>query len=137
MLTKSSFLLVAVLAVSLSSFADSKDPLLFQTPTLSATQSAFVYGGVIWIVSREGGEANRLVTGRDLETGPIFSPDGSIVAFSGNYDGNIDVYVVPSAGGEPPRLTYHPGADIAVAWAPDGLSVLFMSHRYSTNDPDK
>ena len=97
MLTKSSFLLVAVLAVSLSSFADSKDPLLLQTPTLSATQIAFVYGGDIWIVSREGGEANRLVTGRDLESGPIFSPDGSMVAFSGNYDGNIDVYVVPSA----------------------------------------
>jgi tricorn protease len=137
MLTKSSFLLVAVLAVSLSSFADSKDPLLLQTPTLSATQIAFVYGGDIWIVSREGGEANRLVTGRDLESGPIFSPDGSMVAFSGNYDGNIDVYVVPSAGGEPRRLTYHPGADIAVGWSPDGKNILFRSHRASTNDPNK
>jgi tricorn protease len=78
-----------------------------------------------------------LVTGRDLESGPIFSPDGSLIAFSGNYDSNVDVYVVPSAGGEPRRLTYHPGPDVAVGWTPDGKSVLFHSHRNSTNDPDK
>ena len=137
LLVKSSFALVAVLAISLFSFADPKAPLLLQTPTLSATQIAFVYAGDIWIVSREGGEAHRLVTGRDLESGPIFSPDGSMVAFSGNYDSNTDVYVVPSTGGEPHRLTYHPGADVAVGWTPDGKSVLFTSHRASTNDPDK
>jgi tricorn protease len=60
-----------------------------------------------------------------------------MVAFSGNYDSNVDVYVVPSAGGEPRRLTYHPGPDVAVGWTPDGKSVLFHSHRNSTNDPDK
>ncbi len=60
-----------------------------------------------------------------------------MVAFSGNYDSNVDVYVVPSTGGEPRRLTYHPGDDIAVGWTPDGKSVLFHSHRHSTNDPDK
>ena len=70
------------------SFGDAKTPLLLQTPTISKTQIAFVYGGDIWIVGREGGEARRLVTGRDLESGPIFSPDGSMVAFSGNYDSN-------------------------------------------------
>jgi tricorn protease len=137
-LVKSPFLLVALLAIAVCGFAaDPKVPLLFQTPTLSATQIAFVYGGDIWIVGRSGGEAHRLVTGRNLESGPIFSPDGSMVAFSGDYDGNIDVYVVPSAGGEPRRLTYHPGADVAIGWTPDGSSVLFMSHRDSTNDPDK
>ncbi len=138
MLTKSSFLLVALLAISVSSFAaDPKGPLLLQTPTVSATQIAFVYAGDIWIVSREGGDAHRLVSGRDLGSGPIFSPDGSMVAFSGDYDGNVDVYVVPSAGGEPRRITYHPGADVAVGWTPDGKSVLFRSHRTSVNDPDK
>ncbi|HXA78172.1 MAG TPA: PDZ domain-containing protein [Candidatus Acidoferrales bacterium] len=136
-LAKSCFVLVAVLSISLCSFADPKAPLLLQTPTLSATQIAFVYAGDIWIVARAGGEAHRLVTGRDLESGPIFSPDGSMVAFSGNYDSNTDVYVVPSTGGEPRRLTYHPGADVAVGWTPDGKSVLFSSHRASTNDPDK
>ncbi|HLV96462.1 MAG TPA: hypothetical protein VKS44_14825 [Candidatus Acidoferrales bacterium] len=115
----------------------SGDPklLLLQTPTLSKTQIAFVYGGDIWIVSRDGGDAQRLVTGTDLATGPIFSPDGSMVAFSGNYDSNVDVYVVPSTGGEPRRLTYHPGADVAVGWTPDGKSVLFRSPRTSDNDP--
>jgi len=102
---KISILIFAVLAIISASFGDSKKLLLLQTPTLSKTEIAFVYGGDIWIVSRAGGEAHRLVTGRDLSTGPIFSPDGSIVAFSGNYDGNVDVYVVPSTGGEPRRLT--------------------------------
>jgi tricorn protease len=125
------------LAFTCFSFGDAKTPLLLQTPTISKNQIAFVYGGDIWIVGREGGEARRLVTGRDLESGPIFSPDGLMVAFSGNYDSNVDVYVVPSAGGEPRRLTYHPGPDVAVGWTPDGKSVLFHSHRNSTNDPDK
>ncbi len=125
------------LAFTCFSFGDAKIPLLLQTPTISKNQIAFVYGGDIWIVGREGGEAQRLVTGRDLESGPVFSPDGSMVAFSGNYDSNVDVYVVPSTGGEPRRLTYHPGPDVAVGWTPDGKSVLFHSHRKSTNDPDK
>ena len=110
--------------------------LLLQTPTLSQTQIAFAYGGDIWIVSREGGMAQRLVTGTDLLSGPIFSPDGSMVAYSGNYNGNQDVYVVPSSGGEPRRLTYHPGSDVAVGWTPDGKSVLFRSPRTSASDPD-
>jgi tricorn protease len=143
MVAKLALLVLAVCAaVQFSSlFADARSAtaepklLLLQTPTLSKTQIAFVYGGDIWTVPREGGAAERLVTGADLETGPIFSPDGSMVAFSGNYDGNVDVYVVPSTGGEPRRLTYHPGPDIAVAWTPDGKNVLFQSARTSDNDP--
>ena len=143
MFVKLPLLVLAVLAAIQVSplFAGAKNAtgesklLLLQTPTLSKTQIAFVYGGDIWTVSRDGGDAHRLVTGTDLETGPIFSPDGSMVAFSGNYDGNVDVYVVSSTGGEPRRLTYHPGPDIATAWTPDGKSVLFQSSRTSDNDP--
>src|SRR5215472_10393382 len=112
-------------------------PLLLRSPSISKTQIAFTYGGDIWTVSRDGGQAQRLVTGYDLETGPIFSPDGSMVAFSGDYDGNVDVYVVPSTGGEPRRLTYHPDPDVAVGWTPDGKDILFVSSRASTNDPPK
>ncbi|HTA51838.1 MAG TPA: PDZ domain-containing protein [Candidatus Acidoferrum sp.] len=130
-------MLAAFFAIALSTSAQSKAPLLLQTPTISSTQIAFVYGGDIWVVGRQGGEAKRLVTGTDLETGPVFSPDGSMVAYSGDYDGNIDVYVVPSIGGDPKRLTYHPGPDIAIGWTPDGKSVLFRSHRDSTNDANK
>ena len=83
---------------------------------------------------RSGGRASRLVTGFDLEGAPYFSPDGESVAFTGNYHGNVDVFVVPSSGGEPRRLTYHPGADVAVGWTPDGKSILFRSGRASYAD---
>jgi tricorn protease len=112
-------------------------PLLLQNPTVSKTQIAFAYGGDIWIVSRDGGNAHRLATGTDRLSDPIFSPDGTLVAYTGNYHGNDDVYVVPAAGGEPVRLTYHPDADVAVGWTPDGKSVLFRSQRYSYSDPDQ
>src|SRR5208282_3066686 len=112
-------------------------PLLLQSPTVSTTQIAFAYGGDIWIVSREGGEAQRLVTGTGMLGAPLFSPDGSTIAYTGDYDGNLDVYVVPASGGEPRRLTYHPGADVAVGWTPDGKEILFQSHRDSPTDSNK
>ncbi|HZZ66148.1 MAG TPA: hypothetical protein VFE17_11650, partial [Candidatus Baltobacteraceae bacterium] len=101
------------------------------------TQIAFEYGGDIWTVNRSGGQAHRLVTGFDLEGAPYFSPDGSKVAFSGNYNGNVDVYVVSASGGEPKRLTFHPRDDVAVGWTPDGKNVLFRSGRASYSDPDQ
>jgi|HubBroStandDraft_6_1064221.scaffolds.fasta_scaffold00986_10 tricorn protease len=122
--------LLSVFCTLLSRAQDSK-PLLLQSPTLSATQIAFSYGGDIWIVDRTGGDARRLVTGTGLESGPIFSPDGKWVAYTGDYDGNQDVYVVATAGGEPRRLTYHPATDVAIGWTPDGKSVLFRSTRNS------
>jgi tricorn protease len=62
-------------------------------------------------------------------TNPHFSPDGRSIAFSGEYAGNFDVYVVPADGGEPKRLTWHPGADLVEGWTPDGKSILFSSNR--------
>src|SRR6266567_1958826 len=94
-----------VLGLGTSPAQDSR-PLLLQSPTVSKTQIAFAYGGIIWIVERDGGDARRLVAGTDIETGPVFSPDGTRVAYTGDYDGNQDVYVVPAAGGEPRRLTF-------------------------------
>jgi tricorn protease len=105
-------------------------PLLLRQPTLSRTQIVFVTGGDLWAVSRQGGEARRLTsTGRVRN--PLFSPDGSQIAFTGEEDGNYDVYVMPAAGGLPRRLTYHPGPDFAVGWTPDGKGVLFGSQRHS------
>src|SRR5262249_3721048 len=57
--------------------------------------------------------------------------DGSLLAFTGQYEGNADVYVVPATGGVPRRLTFHPGPDEAVGWTPDGKNVLFRSQRSS------
>ena len=109
-------------------------PLLLQHPTLSKDTIAFDFAGEIWTVARAGGAASRLVTGQGRNFGPVFSPDGSRIAFTGTYDENTDVYVVPASGGEPTRLTYHPGPDVAVGWSPDGKSILFQSGRKTLRD---
>ena len=105
--------------------------LLLQKPTLSATQIVFVYAGDLWVVGREGGTAQRLTTGAGVETRPYFSPDGKEIAFTGEYDGNVDLYRVPVAGGVPQRLTWHPAVDQTAGWTPDGKSILFTSNRES------
>jgi tricorn protease len=109
--------------------ADPGEHLLLQRPALNKTHIVFVYGCDLWSVAREGGEAVRLTSSPGLETSPCFSPDGAQIAFSGEYDGNVDVFVMPAAGGVPRRLTYHPAADQALGWTPDGKRVLFTSNR--------
>jgi tricorn protease len=111
--------------------AETDKLLLLQKPTVSKTQVAFVYGGDLWTVSRDGGDARRLTSDIGIETDPSFSPDGKLIAFTGEYDGNVDVYIVPSEGGVPRRLTYHPSPDQVVGWTPDGKNVLFRSTRAS------
>ena len=128
---------VAALLLGARASAAGEPPLLLREPTISKTQIAFVYGGDVWIVSRHGGEAHRVVTGFHLASAPFFSPDGTKIAFSGDYDGNVDVYVVDAEGGQPRRLTYHPGADVAVGWTRDGRDVLFRSSRASYSDPNR
>lgn len=104
---------------------------LLRRPTVSKTQIAFSYGGDLWIVDRKGGEARRLTSDIGIETNPLFSPDGSLIAFTGEYDGNEDVYVMPATGGIPKRLTTHPGSDQVVGWTRDGKRILFRSSRNS------
>ena len=123
-----------VILSSLTGAAQTSSHLLFRAPSISATQIVFEYANDLWIVSRAGGDARRLTNGIGREDNPHFSPDGTQIAFTGEYDGNQDVYVVPAAGGVPRRLTYHPGPDDAVGWTPDGKSILFSSHRESFAD---
>ncbi len=104
---------------------------LLRKPTVSKTQIAFSYGGDLWIVDRNGGDARRLTSDAGIEIDPIFSPDGSMIAFTGEYDGNEDVYVIPAAGGVPKRLTSHPGSDQVAGWTRDGKRILFRSPRGS------
>src|SRR5215467_9647996 len=106
-------------------------PILLRSPGVSKTRIAFSYGGDLWIVDRDGGEARHLTSDIGIETDPYFSPDGSMIAFTGEYDGNEDVYVVPVAGGIPKRLTTHPGRDQVVGWTRDGKRILFRSTRNS------
>jgi tricorn protease len=122
-----SFALLIVLLLP----ARAAGPLLLQKPTLSTSHIAFSYAGDLWLVPREGGLARLLTSGSGTKTGPVFSPDGSMIAFTGDYDGNVDVYVMPAQGGVPRRLTYHPAVDEVVGWSPDGNQVLFRSTRNS------
>ncbi|HJS91668.1 MAG TPA: PDZ domain-containing protein [Steroidobacteraceae bacterium] len=110
---------------------------LLRDPAMSKTQIVFEYGGELWSVARSGGQARVLASGMDLLANPIFSPDGSQIAFTGTYDKNTDVYVIAATGGQPRRLTFHPGPDVALGWTADGRSVLFSSKRYSYSDPDQ
>jgi len=102
---------------------------LLRSPTVSANAIAFAYANNIWTVDRAGGTARRLTTFQGPTSNPKFSPDGKWIAFSGEYGGNSDVFVIPAEGGEPKQLTWHPGADTVQGWTPDGKSVLFASTR--------
>jgi tricorn protease len=108
---------------------DTTDTRLVSDPAVSASHLAFAYANDLWITSVEGSGARRLTSHPGVESGPRFSPDGTLVAFTGRYEGNTDVYVVPVTGGAPRRLTWHPGDDRALGFTPDGAAVLFSSPR--------
>ncbi len=140
--------LVATVALATlgCAIAHSAERLLLRYPTMSKTRIVFEYGGDLWSVPRSGGQAHVLVSGIEQPikvvfapggARPIFSPDGSMVAFTGTFEHNADVYVVPAIGGQPRRLTYYPGPNVAAGWTPDGKSVLFRSDRYSFSLPDQ
>jgi tricorn protease len=100
---------IAVLLLGAATTADAQiDARMLRQPAVSKTQIAFVYAGDIWTVPRTGGTAVRLSSPRGEESFPRFSPDGTRIAYSADYDGNIDVHVVPSGGGLALRLTHHP-----------------------------
>jgi len=117
------FAVLACLSVSVSG----QGTRLLRHPTVSRELIAFEYGGDLWVVSRNGGQARRVTSTRSVELDPYFSPDGSQIAYSATVNGNTDVYVVPTAGGDPKRLTYHPGLDRVRGWTPDGRNVVFAS----------
>src|SRR5438876_12035725 len=93
---------------------------MLRFPDVSATQIVFSYANNLWVVPREGGLASPLASPAGQPVMPRFSPDGQIVAFVGNYDGNPDIYTIPVDGGAPTRITYHPGAEFLCDWTPDG-----------------
>jgi len=115
------------LAQSMSSIAQGTR--LLRQPSLSATQLAFEYGGDIWVVDKNGGEARRITSTQAVESDPHFSPDGKWIAFTSNRSGTANVYVVASEGGIPRRLTWYPAGASARGWTPDGRRVLYSSNR--------
>jgi tricorn protease len=134
---KQIFLTFLVLIFATATFAQGDKPMLFRQPTVNQTHIVFVYAGDLWKVSREGGTAERLTSGIGTEGSPYFSPDGNWIAFTGEYDGNVDVFVMPANGGEPRRITYHPGNDGVIGWTPDGKSIVFLSNRLGGMPPPR
>ena len=115
---------------SSQSFAiDPTDTRMLAQPAISATHIAFVYAEDLWVANKDGSAPRRLTVDEGVETSPAFSPDGKLIAFSAEYDGNIDVFIVPVEGGIPTRLTWHPYPDMVRGFTSDGKSVLFASQR--------
>ena len=119
---------------------------LLRFPDVCGDRIVFTYGGDLWAVGTQGGTAIRLTAGPGLEMAARFSPDCREIAFTGQYGGDSQVYVVSAGGGVPTQLTYYPamgplaqrwGFDNQVyGWTPDGKSVLFRSWRDSRNISD-
>ena len=123
----------------LLTLAGSAQTKLLRFPDIQGDRIVFVHAGDIWTVSDQGGRAIRLTAHPGLELFPKFDPTGRWIAFTGQYDGDEQVYVIPAEGGEPRQLTYYPargplaprwGYDHHVyGWTPDGKRVLFRSTR--------
>ncbi|HKB02261.1 MAG TPA: S41 family peptidase [Gemmataceae bacterium] len=119
---------------------------LLRFPAISPDAIAFTYAGNIYTVPTAGGVARRVTNHDGFEMFPRFSPDGKHLAFTGQYDGNTEVYLMPAEGGTPKRLTYTStlGRDdvsdrmgpnnIVIGWTPDGKNILFRSRMHSFND---
>ena len=132
-------LLAVLLLIPLRLLAqpDTSDTRLLQTPAVSRDHIAFVYADDLWICDLDGRNVRRLTSDPGVERDPAFSPDGRTIAFSGQYDAAspgygieaANVYTLPVTGGEPTRLTWHPGWDFVRGWTPDGKAVLFNSWR--------
>ncbi|WP_178984878.1 S41 family peptidase [Winogradskyella helgolandensis] len=121
---------IVTLAFCCSLFSFSQGTQLLRQPTLHDNNVVFVYANDLWKASVNGGTAIRLTSDDGYESNPHFSNDGTQIAFTAQYDGNVDVFVMPSEGGEPKRLTFHPEGDFVQGWTPDG-KVLFRSSRES------
>jgi tricorn protease len=110
---------------------NTNDTRMLAQPAISANHIAFIYAEDLWVANIDGTQPRRLTVDEGIESNPFFSPDGKLIAFNAQYDGNTDVYIIPVEGGVPVRLTWHPNSDLVRGFTPDGTSVLFASQRSS------
>ncbi len=105
----------------------------YRYPAIGGGFIVFAAEGDLWKVPISGGVALRLTASEGEEALPKISPDGRLIAFTAQYEGNDDVYVMTLSGGEPVRLTFHPASDQALGWTLDG-KILFRSRRDTPNN---
>ncbi|MFH0944955.1 MAG: S41 family peptidase [Planctomycetota bacterium] len=129
MLLRSGFLAVCLLSIPSNAAALEEARPLLRFPDVHGDQIVFSYGEDLWSASTKGGIAVRLTLHDGEEESPNFSPDGQRIAFTGEYDGNTDVYVMDAHGGDITRVTWHPGEDAVVGWHPTNGKILFRSSR--------
>ncbi len=106
-----------------------------QYPDIHGDAVVFTYEGDLWLVPAAGGQARRITNHPGTEDAAKFSPDGTLIAFSANYDAGSNVYVMPAGGGPPRRVTYYNGRVQAVAWTPDSKRIVFRSGHENTFRP--
>ncbi len=121
-------LIITLLTFYNISIAQASTRLLSQ-PDVANNMITFVYAGDIWVAQKDGSLPKRLTSMAADEQNPYFSPDGKWIAFSANYNNNVDVYLISTEGGQARRLTWHPGADWVNGWSPDGKFIVFTSRR--------
>ena len=137
-------LLLMISCTCLAAAQDMQEGRLLRFPDISKDKIAFMYGGDLWLVSSAGGTANRMTSHPGRELFPKFSPDGKWLAFTGQYDGNFNVYVMPASGGQPRQLTFYQGSagqlsdrmgihNEVIAWTPDSQRIVFLSRRDASN----
>jgi tricorn protease len=133
----STFFLVAILLTAIP--AGAEEGRLLRFADIHGDQVAFVYAGDIWLASTAGGDARRLTSHEGMELFPKFSPDGQRIAFSAEYGGSRQVFVIGVGGGKPEQLTWYNdvgpmpprgGFDYRILdWTPDGKEILFRGNR--------
>jgi tricorn protease len=134
----------ALSVCAVSALSQEKTTRLLRQPDIHGDMVAFVYAGDIWLASAAGGDARRLTSDAGMEYFPKFSPDGRWIAFTGDYSGSRQVFVISVDGGQPRQLTFYNdvgplpprgGIDNRVLdWTPDGKSILFLPHRLPWGD---
>ena len=109
-LVQSCLAVIVLLSATLAFSQQPQEGRLLRFPDVRGDKVAFVYGGDIWLASTSGGAAHRITTHPGRELFPKFSPDGKWIAFTGQYDGNFNVYVMSADGGQPRQLDFYQGA---------------------------
>ncbi|HMH05250.1 MAG TPA: hypothetical protein VK579_01090, partial [Terriglobales bacterium] len=141
---KSFLLLWTIFLTCAGSGQEMQEGRLMRFPDIYKDRIVFMYGGDLWLASSSGGDAHRITSDPGRELFPKFSPDGKWIAFTGQYDGNFNVYVMPAQGGQPRQLTFFQGAAAPLSdrmgvhneiltWSPDSRRIVFLSRRDAWN----